>query len=74
MPGLGPMLARDVPFSGLYWFLFEKIKSALKDVAPAPSTTALISPDVRSWLLSQMLLLPLKPSSLNKTENRILNF
>lgn len=50
--GLGPMLARDVPFSGLYWFLFEKIKSALKDVAPAPSTTALISPDVKLAFVS----------------------
>jgi solute carrier family 25 protein 39/40 len=46
------MLARDVPFSGLYWLLFEEIKKALKDIAPAPTPTALVSQDVKLAFVS----------------------
>jgi solute carrier family 25 protein 39/40 len=51
--GLGPMLARDVPFSGLYWFLFEEIKALLRERASfAPDPAAFVSPDVKLSFIS----------------------
>lgn len=37
--GLGPTLLRDVPFSGIYWFHYEKFKSMLSPGVPSFGTS-----------------------------------
>lgn len=37
--GLGPSLLRDVPFSGIYWFHYEKFKSILSPGVPSFGTS-----------------------------------